>query len=218
MRRVVVPPSPGLVSAFGTLIADERIDRRLTLVRRLDRTDAQDLAAELEALVAQARDELLRQRHAERASSDVVLGTLVACRYAGQNYEQEIPIEPGAPSFAAELAARFHASHERAYGYSMEDQPVESVYVAAAAIGRAGPVELRPYDPTVRGAVAPGTREILVGPGETAEAAIVRRASLVPGDVLRGPALVEEADSTTYVPPGFRATVHETQCLVVEAG
>jgi N-methylhydantoinase A len=214
MRRVVVPPSPGLVSAFGTLIADERIDRRLTMVRRLDRDDARDIAAELDGLVGHAREELIRQRHEERASGDVVVGTVVACRYAGQNYEQEIPIDPGAPSFAAELAARFHASHERTYGYSMEDQPVESVYLAATAIARADPVELRPY---AREPAEPGTREILVGPTEAAEAVIMRRASVAPGDVLDGPALVEEADSTTYVPPGFRATVHETQCLVVEA-
>ena len=42
MRRVIVPPSPGLVSAFGAVIADERVDRRATVVRRLDRPEALD--------------------------------------------------------------------------------------------------------------------------------------------------------------------------------
>jgi N-methylhydantoinase A len=216
MRRVIVPPSPGLVSAFGTLIADERVDQRLTMVRRLDRNEATDLAFELRRLAAAASAELIGQRHDGR-DHDVVIETVVACRYSGQNYEQEISIGPDEDAFLSQLVGRFHESHEQTYGYSMEDQPVESVSIAATAIIPVAPPSLLPYaTKNRRRRSKEAKREILVGPSETAVATVARRSDMPPGKIIEGPALLEESDSTTYVPPGFRATIHESHCLLLE--
>ncbi|GAA3414045.1 hypothetical protein GCM10018952_33160 [Streptosporangium vulgare] len=89
MRRVIVPPTPGLVSAFGTIISDQRVDRRMTAVRRLDAPEATDLAGILARLAREAHAELAAQRRAD-ATGDIVVTTYVSCRYVGQNYEQEI--------------------------------------------------------------------------------------------------------------------------------
>jgi N-methylhydantoinase A len=229
MRRVVVPPSPGLVSAFGAVIADERVDRRVTLVRRLDRPDAADVAAELGRLAESVARELAGQRR--RPEGSMLVTTHVACRYLGQNYEQEvrmyaghvdktyelaIQIAPDAPNFVERLIEGFHAVHRLAYGYDLPDQPIQSVYLGATALVAADPVEIRPYtavsaSPSVR------ARRVLIRRNQWGEAPILRRDQLPVGFAVEGPAIIEEADSTTFVPPDFVCHVDPTWCLILEA-
>ncbi|CAN5563606.1 hydantoinase/oxoprolinase family protein [soil metagenome] len=229
MRRVIVPPSPGLVSAFGAVIADERVDRRATVVRRLDLPEALDIAAELGRLAEGVARELAGQRRED--DTEMTIMTHVACRYLGQNYEQEvrmyqghvdhsfelaIAIAPDAPDFVTRLAQGFHDIHRRSYGYDLPDQPIQSVYLGATALVAAPPVAVEPYSggDDAAGALA---RRVLVAPGEWVDATIARRDALPVGHRLAGPAIIEEPDSTTYVPPGFEAEVQPTWCLVLQA-
>ena len=226
LRRVLVPPAPGLTSAFGAVIADERVDRRATLVRRLDRPEAKDIPVELGRLAAQAGSELLAHGRPERAG--MTISTYVACRYLGQNYEQEIrmyrrhidrsfelaiTISPDAPTFVDELARRFHEQHELAYGYQLLDQPVQAIYLGATALVPGRSVSLRPYRPEPRDPA--GRRRPVASVGEWHEADVVMRNQLPLGSTLTGPAIVEEPDSTTYVPPGFRLRVDGSSCLIL---
>ncbi len=227
MNRVIVPPNPGLVSAYGTVIADQRVDRRITLVRRLDHAESEDLPGALGRLADETVAELRSQLR--RAGAPVEVTTYVACRYLGQNYEQEIrtefghvdrsfelavPIGPEAADFVARLAGGYHTTHMATYGYEMRDQPIQSVYLGATALSPAPDVAIRPYagggDGTAR-----ATRRVLAAAGKWTDALIVNRDTLEVGETIDGPAVIEEADSTTWVPPGFRATVHESQCLTI---
>ena len=227
MNRVIVPPNPGLVSAYGTVIADQRVDRRITLVRRLDHAESTDLPATLGRLADDTVAELRSQLRRAEASTDVT--TYVACRYLGQNYEQEVrtefghvdrsfelavPIGPEAIDFVARLADGYHATHKAAYGYEMRDQPIQSVYLGATALSPAPDVLIRPYSGEGDGA-PPVTRRVLASAGRWVDARIANRDTLAVGEVLDGPAVIEEADSTTWVPPGFTALVHESQCLII---
>ncbi|HYM84402.1 MAG TPA: hydantoinase/oxoprolinase family protein [Candidatus Dormibacteraeota bacterium] len=228
MRRVVVPPSPGLVSAFGAVIADERVDRRVTVVRRLDRPEAGDIAAELGRLAESVVAELAAQRRSDEA---MAVSTHVACRYLGQNYEQEVrmysghvdktyelavQIAPDAPDFARRLADGFHSVHRAAYGYDLPDEPIQSVYLGATALVSTPPVIVTPYGARRGGSPQVRRRNVLVAAGQWVEAAILRRAELPQGFVIEGPAIIEEPDSTTYVPPAFVARVDDTWCLILE--
>jgi N-methylhydantoinase A len=229
MPRVIVPPSPGLVSAFGAVIADERVDRRSTLIRRLDRPEAGDLPVELAKVARAATDQLLEQRQSH--GGRVQVQTAVSCRYIGQNYEQEIRMEwghidksfelavdiaPDTRDFLSALSQKFHEAHERAYGYSMTDQPIQSVYLGATALIVTPPVTVDSYGATAdRPPTAPRRRSVLVGEGRWADAAVLFRRDLPVGFSIEGPAIIEEPDSTTYVPPGFEARVHPSQCLIL---
>ena len=73
---------------------------------------------------------------------------------------------------------------------------------------------IRPYAGRGDG-TAPVTRRVLAAAGQWVDALIANRDTLEVGETLDGPAVIEEADSTTWVPPGFRATVHESQCLII---
>lgn len=230
MRRVIIPPTPGLVSAFGSIIADQRVDRRTTVVRRLDQPDALKLPEILSTLANEVHDELSQQRRTDEPG-DIVITTYVSCRYLGQNYEQEIrtyrgrhdqtfetmlAIDPSAPNFIDRLSDLFHAAHLRAYGYEMRDQVIQSVYVAATATIASSPVAFVPYD---MGIEKPNLikRSLLTAPGTWEDAVVVNRNELRPGFILEGPAIVEESNSTTYVPPGYVLEVDSTYCLVINS-
>ena len=227
MNRVIVPPNPGLVSAYGTVIADQRVDRRITLVRRLDHAESDDLPAALARLAGDTAGELRSQLRRREAAVEVA--TYVACRYVGQNFEQEIrtdfghvdrsfelavAIPPDAADFVDRLADRYHATHMASYGYEMRDQPIQSVYLGATALSAAPDLLIRPYSGQ-GGSSTHVTRRVLAAAGRWVDARIVKRDALGVGEVLDGPAVIEEADSTTWVPPGFTAVVHESQCLII---
>jgi N-methylhydantoinase A len=227
MRQLVVPPSPGLSSALGAVIADHRVDRRATLVRRLNRADAADVPVELARVAEEARAELARQ-YGERLAGGLTITTYVACRYLGQNYEQEVrtfqgpvdrtadlaaQIAPSTASFLERLAAGFHELHERAYRYSLPDATIQTIYLGATASLPGLSVTVEPYSPS-RDAPPPSTtRRVFVGDGVWSDAAIFNRHDLPPGFSVVGPAIIEEVDSTTYVPPDFEARVDPTYCL-----
>ena len=116
----------------------------------------------------------------------------------------------------ARLAAGFHEIHRESYGYDLPDQAIQSVYLGATAFVAAPVVEVKPYSGRADGSAATVTRRVLVAAGEWSEAIIVKRDELPVGRRLEGPAIIEEPDSTTYVPPGFSAEVHPTWCLVVQ--
>lgn len=230
MRRIIIPPTPGLVSAFGSIIADQRVDRRTTVIRRLDQPDALQLPEILATLANEVHDELSQQRRADEPG-DIVVTTYVSCRYLGQNYEQEIrtyrgrhdqsfesmlAIDPSPPNFVDRLSDLFHAAHLHAYGYEMRDQVIQSVYVAATATIASSPVAFVPYS---AGIEKPNLakRSLLTTPGSRADAVVVNRNELRPGFTLEGPAVVEESNSTTYVPPGYVLEVDSTYCLIINS-
>jgi N-methylhydantoinase A len=226
MRQLVVPPSPGLASALGAVIADHRVDRRSTLVRRLNRADAVDVPAELARVAEEARAELANQ-YGDRLEG-LTIATYVACRYLGQNYEQEVRtfqgpvdktadlaslISPDAQGFLARLAAGFHELHERAYGYALHDATIQTIYLGATATLPGLSVTVEPYHPSRVSPPPSTTRRVFVGDGAWADARIFNRNDLPPGFAVAGPAVIEEVDSTTYVPPDFEASVDSTYCL-----
>ena len=91
LAGVVVPPHPGLTSAFGTLLADRRVDRRWTHYARSGDVDVAALAARLDAMEQDARAALA----AEGFAGEPVVTRSLALRYAGQSYEREVPLAPG---------------------------------------------------------------------------------------------------------------------------
>jgi N-methylhydantoinase A len=226
VRRVLVPPAPGLGSALGALIADARVDRRRTCVRRLDLPSAGDLATELQHLAKLAAVALADQAGPEAV---IQVDTSVACRYLGQNYEQEVRtyqghldrsfelavhLAPEVSDFPTKVADLFHDLHERSYGYALHDQPVQSVYLHVTAQVTSPTLELA--SPSSASQLRhPQNRRTLATDGSEIESKIRRRDMLSPSDFLEGPALIEEADSTTYVPPGATSHLDRGGCLVI---
>jgi N-methylhydantoinase A len=133
-------------------------------------------------------------------------------RYAGQAFEVRVPVADGGLDVAAldAVATAFHAAHAQLYGYDLAGDPRQAVEWVNLRVSGIGPIrrpevaELKPRDGEVDRSVT-GTRRVFFD--EWLEAPLHWRPDLAPGDVVVGPAVVEEFGSTVPVHPGYRATV-----------
>jgi N-methylhydantoinase A len=204
---VIVPPNPGLFSAMGLLAADVRATLSRSHVAALNGASfarAQITAAEL---VEEARAALRAQGIAEDAIRTVVE---VDVRYAGQSFDLTVPLAAD----AAALAETFHARHERRYGYAVRDETVELATVRVTARGRGG-APPRARAPLVGADDARiGTRDAW-DEGRFAAAGVYARDRLARGARIVGPAIVEQYDTTTWLPESWQARVDEHDNLVL---
>jgi N-methylhydantoinase A len=210
VEGVLVPPDPGNLSAYGLLTVDVRNDYVRTHVVRQDRIDparVEELLAELhaEADAALSREGFAPEQRRFVRSADV--------RYYGQAFEVrvEVPDGPVSEHLVHRVAAAFAAEHRRLYGYDLSGDPRQQVEWVNLRVTGVGPIPR----PAVR--VAPpgsgahtactGTRQAWFG-GWT-EATLYDRARLGAGDVVTGPAVIEEYGATVPVHPGYRVHVDE---------
>ncbi|MFD0687008.1 hydantoinase/oxoprolinase family protein [Actinomadura fibrosa] len=212
----VIPENPGNLSAFGLLTVDVRNDHVRTRVVRdteLDPTLLGEVFGELEREAAEA---LQREGFGEGRyvrSADL--------RYHGQAFEVRVPAPTGPPdeAFRAEVVRRFHDAHEALYGYCHRDgggqHPVEWVNLRVSGIGPITRPRLRERPPGDGdpSRARTGTRRVYFDAWE--DATVYRRERLAPGDVVDGPAVIEEFGSTLPLHPGFRARLDGYGNLVV---
>ena len=142
MKGVIVPPHPGLSSAFGTLVADLRVDRRWTNYFRSDSVDLAAVNHRLGTMTADVVSALAREGF--RGEPAVVRS--ISMRYAGQNYETDVPAPAGELDTAGldGLLAAFHERHEAAFGYSFPDETIELIHFNVTGVGTTTPP--RPAD------------------------------------------------------------------------
>lgn len=202
MPRVIVPPAPGNLSAFGSLISDLRRDyvRTRLIPTRGGRLD--EVEGIFEELTAEAHRDLTADGiPPERISTVRALGM----RYVGQSWELLVRLPPAYDSMAV-LEAAFRAAHERRYGHA-SDGAAEIVNFRLTAVGEVPtPAPARwPATGSVTGALRV-ERPVRFG-GEAARVPVYLRERLPAGAVVTGPAVIEEMGATTVVPPGWTATV-----------
>src|SRR5262245_39420992 len=216
LKAALIPESPGTVSAFGLLTVDLKNDYVQTAVERHARLDLDRVNGHLARLEATAVDALAREGVPESARRLVRLADL---RYFGQAWEVTVEPPPGAldAARAAETVERFHAAHEKRYGYSYRAegpgaggarQGVEWVNLRVVGVGMTGRPTPRPI-PAGDGRperARTGTRPVGFGGGDI-ECLVYDRARLQPGHRLPGPAIVEEFGATTVVFPGQQVDV-----------
>ncbi len=217
IRRVVVPPSPGLFSSFGLLYADVEHHYSRTLRRVLRGADAAELDAAWAALEDTAREQLTTdgftvERMQFRRTANM--------HYKGQIFELTVPAPSGtidAGAIAA-LEEAFGQEHERTYGHRAgPEEPVELVNLQLAGLG----IPDRPRVPDRVGtadAEAPAPlppRPAYYGPeAGWLETPILSRTDL--GSQRQGPIIVEEYDATCLVPPGAVAALDGYGNIIID--
>jgi N-methylhydantoinase A len=207
MAEVLVPEAPGVLAAFGLLAAAIEHHHARTLQAR---TDAADLAAVNRCLAELDAAGQARMREEGVAAREVRVAYAADMRYVGQAYELEVPIAaPVTAGSVPDIVTAFHAVHERVYGYARAQQPVEFVNfravhtfplprpVVAAAARSGGSLD----------AARLGSRPAYFG--EFVPTAVYERARLPLGVRVPGPAIVEQTDTTTVIPPGVVAIVDD---------
>jgi N-methylhydantoinase A len=207
---VLVPRHPGLASAFGQLRVEIRDDYQRALLRKHSDIEASELALVFAELEERARESLLREGVAE---DEITLQRTVDLKYYPQTTYLNFPFPDGEVTqdgIDAAVAA-FLERHEQEFGYSvpLEFTSVEFVNARLTALGPAPVGELKPEQGswTAQGA-RKGTRDVhFAEAGGWVDATIYDRDRLGPGATFSGPAIVEQSDSTTVVPPGADVAV-----------
>jgi N-methylhydantoinase A/oxoprolinase/acetone carboxylase beta subunit len=207
MAEVLVPEAPGVLAAFGLLAAAIEHHHARTLQAPTDEADLDAVNRCLAELDAAGRG---RMREEGVAVEQVRVAYAADMRYVGQAYELEVPIAaPVAREQMPEILAAFHAVHERVYGYARTQQPAEFVNFRAV---HTYPLPQPVVTPAAR---ATGTlADARIGERRAyfdgfMPAAIYERARLPLGARLAGPAIVEQSDTTTVIPPGVNALVDD---------
>lgn len=197
-RAVVVPPRAGVLSAVGLLAAPVRADRSQTRIGDLADLDLGALRPLRQAAEAELGN-----------PASVTCELALECRYAGQSHELRLPVLPG--DTTADLLERFHAEHERRNGYRRDGAPVQVVTLRASAEAPSGigVADLLACLPRPDGP-APAPHP---GPGGFAR---WERATLPEGFATEGPCVIDDLDSTTWVPASFGLEVDANRNLVLE--
>jgi len=208
VKRIVIPRHAGLFSAWGMLAARPRVDLHRTRLAPLTPATFIEVGEIFAQLRAEATTLFAASPHA------LIYDGSIEMRYAGQEHAIATRLEPGM-DFEALLAA-FHATHERAYTFRLDDTPVELVtYHLAAEID--APRIVMPEIAASGDAEAAklGYRDLYEG-AVAARAAVYDRDRLPAGARLAGPVLIEEPTTTTLVREGQSVAVDRYGLLIIE--
>jgi N-methylhydantoinase A len=214
IRRVIVPPDPGVLSAHGLLATDLR--------REFRRTRVVPLTEDCRGVIRDTFDGMTRDADGALAAEGVPperrrIGSLVDARYQGQVWTLAIDVPPGDLDAAALAAVRasFDERHRAAYGYEIAGNPVEIVHFTVEATGVIPRVPAPPLRARPRSAAV--SRPIQFGRDGFVESLVVDRAELGQGDRIDGPAAIEGLDSTVVVRPGWTAMIDGLGNVLLDA-
>ena len=204
MSRIVVPRLASVLSAYGMLASDLRVELARSHVAEAHALDA----SELRTLFAELEREGRARLSAAGFDGPVRVHRVADMRYGEQIFEVAVDLDPlpwEAPDLLERIAAAFHRRHEELYTYALPDRAPVLVNVRVALVGELAAPPEEPARPA--GAPVPprGRRSIFLD--GWCEAPVFDLEALAPGQTIDGPALVEAATTTVLLRPGDRARV-----------
>ena len=207
MQEVVVPTTPGVLSALGGLIADLKSDFIKTLYADLDVATAAVIRAEFAILKDGAVEWLRRDQGYE---GTYALSYSAELRYRGQSFEIDTALDPEtiAACDVVAMAASFHGEHERIYGHADPHAAIQVISLRLVISGKTAKPDFPRHELKPGLALPISQAEVWLDGGQR-QIDLYRRADLVPGQSFAGPAVVTQDDCTTVVPPGYVTRVDE---------
>jgi len=211
IRAILVPPAPGIVCAEGLIVSDLKEDLVISHRTAIEDANLRQIREHTTGLLANAK----RWFDAERIPPEGQnLELSLDMRYVGQNFELAVPIMAGAALTpdsipdATGLRKRFFDVHETAYGYHNPHDAVEIINYRLIARGRLHRFETKKHKLNGAAPAEPiGARPIYFSPDAPVESKVYERRSLSAGQMIEGPAIIEQLDTTTPVYPGDRASL-----------
>jgi N-methylhydantoinase A len=212
MRGALVPNYPGLLSAYGLVVADFQRDYVYSRVSSLSDTAIGDMRAVFEQLKAQAREEFTTHIHSD--ADRLVIRPSLDMRYRGQAFELTVSLDETLWNQDGReyLEEVFTQAHRQRYGYAMVGRPIDIVSYRLSAVAPEGthvPGKLPGADGEVLPEMVSVDHEEIFFGGQRQKCAFVKRENLPARHELDGPAVIEELSSTTFVPTGWRARVDD---------
>jgi N-methylhydantoinase A len=211
---VIVPPNPGVTSALGCLLVDIQHDLSVSYIRPAAEADPAEIEAEFAALEREAWE---RMHHEGVREQDVVMERSVDMMYRGQWRSLSVPAGTPVSSTSA-LVAAFHAQHEREYNFRRDDAPVDLYRLNLRAVGLVPKASFREHSGDGRMPSAYERRAVWFDGAKPVETPVYRREELPAGARFRGPAIIEQLDSTTIIPPDVATEVDRFLNIIMRVG
>ncbi len=218
MGKVIVPLTPGTLCALGLLLTDLRADFAISRLLPLDDSALASIDAGFADLMGQAGAWF----DAEEISADRRVMTRTAdMRYMGQNYELSVavPAGPITPETFKVLEEGFEAAHRQRFGFVAEGEQIQLVTLRLEAAGIVNKAQFKPQPEEGPDASAAqiATRDVYMAEAQDfLPCAVYARDRLRPGNVIQGPAIVEQMDTTTVILPDMSGTVDTYLNLILE--
>jgi len=208
---VIVPPNPGVTSALGCLLVDVQHDFSESYFAAADDADPAAIEAEFGKLEALA---LERLAHEGVASADIVLQRSIDMMYQGQ-WRSLAVAAPNPIGAMRDLTEAFHRSHEREYNFRRDEAPIGLFRLNLKAIGMVPKAELAAHAPTGATPQPTSRRPVWFDADVGVDTPVYERADLPAGFSFKGPAVVEQVDSTVVIPPGATASVDKYLNIII---
>jgi N-methylhydantoinase A len=210
IRTMLIPPHPGVLCALGCAIADLRYDLSQTIERRVSDLTAQ----EVRSILDEQRQQGERQLHeSDTPPAEIVVEHAAQMSYAGQIHTLRVPVQ--ADWNLERMTRAFHDVYRGEYGDTLGDIPVTVVSLKTAVRGRRQAPPPRPPGEFSAVPASPAARRPVYF-GGWIDTPIFDRATLRPGHTFEGPAILEQADTTTVIEPGMKARVDAFGNILVE--
>lgn len=215
VEEIIIPPHPGINSALGMLSADVRRDYVLTRIMEEKEITPDKLEKFYEEKKLEALDELKKEGF---DSSLIYFVRSADIRYPRQAYEINVPLPEQKLCRAdiKEIVKKFHRLHKQSFGYHRLDETIELVNLRLAAVGRMPPLQIKEHEiegeDSYRALL--NTRKVFFS-GEYRDTPVYNRQKLKPGNVIPGPAIIEQFDSTTVIIPDKSGRVDKHNNLII---
>ena len=202
---VVVPPNPGVTSAMGCLLVDIQHDLSTMVTGLVSEVDRDEIDQQFKELESEAR---ARLRHEGVSGDNAVLQRLVSMRYAGQWRSLVVPMGSDDNGLNAAIEA-FHREHEREFAFRNDQTPVEIYQLQLKAIGKTPKPNFEAAELQPEAHTEPIETRPVYFEGQWHDTPVYQRERTPAGATIQGPAIINQLDSTTVVPPQCRAEIDE---------
>ena len=213
VNRIIVPPFPGLFSAFGMMMTDMKYAYVRGLLKPLNEMQG----SMLEKIWQEMTDSALSHLRSKSIGvSEVSTIRSADVRYLGQGYELEIP--SSTPFDRDQFEEAFSRKHEMVYGYRHEGEPLEVTAIRLTVLIPVTKPSLGSLSKSVpTGSEPEGYRKVWFE-NDWRESPVYWRERIPIDATLMGPAIIEEYDSTVVLPPGWECSRQQSDCLVLKRG
>jgi N-methylhydantoinase A len=218
INTIICPPASGTASALGLLVTPMALDFSRSYFSRLDSINWKHLNTMYEEMQEEALSSLIETG---AAREEIAIERSADMRYAGQFYEIPSPIPKGklGPESVSEITKDFYKAYEKAFSRYMTDNPIQALtwHLRAQCPSPSLEVEYSGKKVAPKGEGIKGRRKAYFPEqGKFVECPVYDRYSLRPGAKFKGPAIVEERESTTIVGVNSQASIDDRLNLIIE--
>ena len=219
MKSVIIPPNPGILSALGLMTTDLIYDYSRTELQLASGADLEKLDQDFAELAAEALARLVEDRVPEDRR---MIQRVANCRYKGQGYELRVSVPDGKVSdeTVSAIKTKFHQAHEKEFGKAFVGNDIEIVNIRVVGIGKIPDLK---WPRLEKGGADPSSaykyeKEVVfeaAGQPQALKTKVYERSLLKSGNMLIGPAIVEQMDSTVVINPAHEAIVDDFENIMI---